>query len=221
MISITAILTSLLLPSLSKARLAAMRLECANNLRQIGCALVGYTEDFNDRLPPSDWMNLPIPKFSETMALTGPAGAKLDGLGRLLPHGSTAYLTTPRTFYCPCHHGDHPYEKYANALNSSNFTMPIYSNYQYRGAYDPLSDRRITEPLSARWILVVDGFRTRSDVNHIVGTNRLHGDCSVSWRADTRGDMVKNLPDGSNALFINESLFEGMWRFIDSDGMTR
>lgn len=220
-ISITAILTSLLLPSLSKARLAAMRLECANNLRQTGCALVGYTEDFNDRLPTSEWMNLPIPKLSETMALTGPAGAKLDGLGRLLPHGSSAYLSSARPLYCPCHHGEHPYEKYANALNASNFSMPIYANYQYRGAYDPITERRIADPLNARWILVVDGFRTRSDVNHITGTNRLHGDCSVTWRGDIRGDMVHMLPDGTNSLFVDENLFEGMWRMIDSDGMTR
>lgn len=46
-IAIIAILASLLLPSLSKARTAARKTTCANNLKQIGGTHVLYADDFN------------------------------------------------------------------------------------------------------------------------------------------------------------------------------
>lgn len=219
-ISITAILTALLMPSLSKARLAAMRLECANNLRQIGCGLISYTEDSNDRLPPSDWTMLSTPRYAESMCLTAPSGGKPDGLGRLLAVGGLGYLADHRLLYCPCHHGEHGVERYSAALSVSNFSQPIYSNFQYRGSVDPVSDKRIVDPISARWILAVDGFRTRADVNHLHGTNRLHGDCSTSWRADQDGLMLHQLPVATDSN-TDQNIFRLVWRFVDSDGMTR
>ena len=58
-ISIVAILGSMLMPTLSRARAAAGRIQCASNFRQIGCAITEYQGDRNDgpaalcRLPPA------------------------------------------------------------------------------------------------------------------------------------------------------------------------
>lgn len=51
-IAIIGTLASLLLPSLSKAKVRAWDLQCLNNLRQIGTAYKTYTED-HGRFPPS------------------------------------------------------------------------------------------------------------------------------------------------------------------------
>ncbi|MCA9185035.1 MAG: DUF1559 domain-containing protein [Pirellulaceae bacterium] len=51
-IAIVAILVSLLLPAVQSAREAARRIHCANNLRQIGVAVIGY-ESGMQRLPQS------------------------------------------------------------------------------------------------------------------------------------------------------------------------
>ncbi len=69
-IAIIAILASLLLPALSKARDIAKRAGCASNLRQIGMGIYGYCGDNQDLFPPqtrnstaAPWNNANEPQF--------------------------------------------------------------------------------------------------------------------------------------------------------------
>src|SRR5580692_9134096 len=64
-IAIIAILAAILLPVLSKARERALRISCANNLREYGRALRIYANAANDNLPnpysaadptPANWL---------------------------------------------------------------------------------------------------------------------------------------------------------------------
>jgi prepilin-type N-terminal cleavage/methylation domain-containing protein/prepilin-type processing-associated H-X9-DG protein len=65
-IAIIAILASLLLPSLSKARSKALRISCANNLKQVQLCWVSYVQDNNDAFPTN------IPFFKNGFSTSTP-----------------------------------------------------------------------------------------------------------------------------------------------------
>jgi len=64
--AIVAILASMLLPALSKARAKARAILCTNNLKQIGFGLIQYSQEWTDIMPPGrggtvNWMWLIAP----------------------------------------------------------------------------------------------------------------------------------------------------------------
>lgn len=100
-IAIIAILASMLLPALSRARAAAQSAKCINNLKQSGLALALYTQDHNDYFPPT---------VSWTPALVIDGG-ELDWYLQLYPYvGGGTYKSNGQYHYsiaqCPANTGN-------------------------------------------------------------------------------------------------------------------
>lgn len=66
-ISIIALLISILLPALGKAREAARDVKCKSNMRQIGIATFVYAYEYDDTLPKAQW-NTPNRIWPEFLA---------------------------------------------------------------------------------------------------------------------------------------------------------
>ena len=107
-IAIIAILASMLMPALSRAKEKSKQTYCSNNLRQMGIATFLYADDNQERLPPPLYDPDQYPGIGpyNSYLLFGWGGTvgkpatpdKAVNLG-LLYVGK--YLTTPDIFYCP------------------------------------------------------------------------------------------------------------------------
>jgi prepilin-type N-terminal cleavage/methylation domain-containing protein/prepilin-type processing-associated H-X9-DG protein len=90
-IGIIAILVSILLPSLSKARNQAARVKCASNMRQLYQACLMFAQENNGRLPrPCTTIDQPGPRDLEettvwALARAGVADLKVGVLWRYVP----------------------------------------------------------------------------------------------------------------------------------------
>jgi prepilin-type N-terminal cleavage/methylation domain-containing protein/prepilin-type processing-associated H-X9-DG protein len=109
-IGIIALLLSILLPSLNKAREQAKQVKCLNNLRQIGIALIMYCDGNKGKFPAGarydipqvhDWIHW------ETIPWAGdsrrPPGRPQVGLqnSALAPYMSSNRILSPDFFRCP------------------------------------------------------------------------------------------------------------------------
>lgn len=223
--AITAVLTAMLLPTLSSIRENANRVISSSNQRSIGHGLIMWGSDNIDQLPESRVISENPPRPGELMVARyayadsdDPYGKKRfatnlsegeirgwDGLGLLY---SLHYLNSHEAFYCPSHSGDHPEERYLD--NWEHGTGTIYTNYHYAGHINWLTGERRRFHRGERLVLLTDGLRRRSDFNHRIGLNVLRGDGSVRWKDEptlfTRLPIVE--PVGAELRDHEELIYE-------------
>lgn len=188
-ISVIAILLSLLAPSLSRVTESARRVVCGSNLHQTGLGISMWVNDHDGYLPPVEFAEQDLgtePARLLQLAHLGEHERHFDGLGLLVADG---YLTAPSLFYCPSHRGDNAFDRYENAWNEPGDEIVV--NYHYRWLS---AGNRFLDNLHDDVTLVSDGFRTLPDYNHGVGANMLKADMRVVWFKDSQGRFADLLP---------------------------
>jgi prepilin-type N-terminal cleavage/methylation domain-containing protein len=94
-IAIIAILASLLLPAMARAKDKALDTRCVNNLKQLGVAIFIYAGDHDDRLPSAD------PLDNDPVIPTNALPRICDVLAPSVGYNTNAMPTELSVFRCP------------------------------------------------------------------------------------------------------------------------
>src|SRR5512146_1594349 len=126
-IAIIGILASMLLPALARAKEAANRIKCANNLKQIENSVKMYADENDALFPPrtnaSRWPTLLQEYYRDTNLLVCPTD-----WSRGVPQTDTSSLTAPDR--CPRTYFINEWDDFfAGALSSSDFALYMSGSF--------------------------------------------------------------------------------------------
>ncbi|MCM8760047.1 MAG: type II secretion system GspH family protein [Candidatus Omnitrophica bacterium] len=159
-IAIVAILAAMLLPVISQARERARQSICMNNLKQVGFALLFYTQDYDGWLLPA---SSPYPAFWSGNVSARPWFELLGKYGRYSVTNYGIYIGAPRSNYdvpeargknlfCPSERRNFTYTHYAINLwlvgrHTGSPPYPVDPTYPTRRI------QRVTNPTIAVWVV--------------------------------------------------------------------
>lgn len=192
-IAILALLVSILMPSLAKARDAAKTVVCATNLKAIGTTLASYTNEYNGSYPGCDFYYYYDPKTVGAYAYPFILNRQYLNLF------SQVHGLSKETFYCPLA-PEGSYFSYADDKwvwkGDGRYGLVSYSIFPNIRPYNVATDLAGNIPTSIEtaspaWVVGADGlyeyptayFRmTHEDGNLPKGGNILYVDNHVDWK---------------------------------------
>lgn len=202
-IAIIAILASILLPALKRAREIAVSSQCKNNLKQIGLALYNYGDDYKNYVPAGDY----VYNYMFNATTKGGIADYLNVPAAYQAGGSKAYWAPP---IAQCKNGGrfgttYPKENADNTGNT-NFSYS-YNNWLGNATY---GERifRVRNPAS-RMFIGCTGLDNVYNSTEITGANSLHVRARMAFRHNRRtnvcfvdGHVVEK---GYNDIPVNSS----------------
>lgn len=231
-IAIIGVLVALLLPAVQAAREAARRNTCANNLRQVGIALLNY-EGASKHLPPgalmfegSAWSMYLLPYIEETNAknLTAigenasgnfqwgfPDGQYPDASALPAQYRNVQVIETLiETYRCP----SAGLPEHQTDLSADKYWVMKRSPVSYIGVASGLQARQFDS--NATYFL--SGEPNPQDNQYYEGADGVLYGIKHDNRAD-KGVPLKRIEDGtSNTVMVGEALHD--WKTVEETGST-
>jgi prepilin-type N-terminal cleavage/methylation domain-containing protein len=215
-IGIIALLVSILLPAVRKAREHAERVACASNLRQIGLAAHNYASEHRGATVPFKRMGKWLPTGPLALTLDAPHKFYITyawaGGGEMFPYNQgllhhLRYLRDPEVFYCPSMLtadpglGDvnfypHPWgskpEPGKDFVRGSYYWNPHQDPNWHITRYPKLKDLKNDKMLASDIIRSSSTIKVKN-LQHRTGWNIMFGDGHVVFRENkTVADMCRN-----------------------------
>ncbi len=209
-IAIIAILASMLLPSLSKAKESGRRIACVNNLRQLGLSLLMYADDNEDQFTPRG-----VPLWFErlkpyTSSSTNSRTATILKCPSEFENPTTA---TPVRSYIINGWGDY----FQSTLDETNFNAFI--NYGYPYGIKQSIIRNSTETITFGEKLA-ESSHVHMDVwqNHGNDLEELdhmrHGASGITHTKAEQTDILQSKSAKPNSSGSNYAFADGSVRFL-------
>jgi prepilin-type N-terminal cleavage/methylation domain-containing protein len=133
-IAIIALLLSILIPAMNKAKESARRVLCGNGLRQVGSAIIMYANAYDQKLPADYYLFPGQSNFSiEGHPYALYRDTWKDATGKLVPLRfaylyERKFIPEPKLFYCPNNKGwNYRYESYIDPMPWGS--LPQKENY--------------------------------------------------------------------------------------------
>ncbi|MFH1905344.1 MAG: DUF1559 domain-containing protein [bacterium] len=188
-IAIIALLASMLLPALVKAREMGRRIKCVSNLRQVGLAFRMYADDYDGWLPKVNfgdsviWFHKVLPYADNNYKVFNCPSQKKGQItdptayNNLMPYGMNYYLQWEDADYL-----NPRWQKLDSIAKPSQILLVADSRYYDDGGYLFVYHRKGYTPASSYYYLC------SLDTRHSGGSNLLFCDGHVKWMDRTEAD---------------------------------
>ena len=219
-IAIIAILASMLLPALAKAKERAKRISCINNLKMQALAFIMYADDFRDTFPTADqttaWKLDALYVMSKDQALTlisyGMSGGNIRKNAAEFEAEIKQKKTLPTTWRCPARLDPPRLFDEKGLLHVDNFMILTglrgngpTPDARFKGTNSPARTTDPSGPLTADHTMVFPARKSWTSNHGIKGPPPLVGE--VDW---------SNTPAG-----INQSFSDGHAEWVPQTRVTK
>lgn len=207
-IAIIAILAAILFPVFARARKAAQKTSCINNLKQIGTAVNMYTQDWDEKYPLASGFG---PVFQKMWNFQGTnLRAVVSGVSsadyRWYQHLVLPYVKNRKIFLCPS----------VSTWTVGNTTYDLKRQNNYRGASalgisvpsDPTMNTDETDPPTSYWFNS-NFYYNNTPWNYVSGQSEAIcvkvADAPLVW------DSPNGISDGSEAQLAHDDVINVMY----------